>query len=60
MVLIGFFCSLLIETVQLITHLGWFELDDLLNNTIGCVLGVIFYRVFLKEWKVEPTENAAT
>ena len=52
-VLIGFFCSLLIETVQLITHLGWFDLDDLLNNTIGCVLGVTFYRVFLKERKVE-------
>lgn len=52
-VLIVFFCSLLIETVQLITHLGWFDLDDLLNNTIGCVLGVTFYRVFLKERKVE-------
>lgn len=58
-VLIGFFCSLLTETVQLITHLGWFDLDDLLNNTIGCVLGVILYRVFLKERKVEPAEEAA-
>lgn len=58
-VLIGFFCSLLTETVQLVTHLGWFDLDDLLNNTIGCILGVILYRVFLKERKVEPTEEAA-
>lgn len=58
-VLIGLFCSLLTETVQLVTHLGWFDLDDLLNNTIGCILGVILYRVFLKERKVEPTEEAA-
>lgn len=60
MVLIGVFCTLLTETVQLVTHLGWFDLNDLLNNTIECILGVILYRVFLKEWKVEPTENAAS
>lgn len=47
-VLIGFVCSLLTEVVQLVTHLGWFDLDDLLNNTIGCVLGVILYRGFLR------------
>ena len=58
-VLIGFFCSLLTEIVQLVTHLGWFDLDDLLNNTIGCILGVILYRVFLKEQKVETTVEAA-
>lgn len=52
-VLIGFFCSLLTEIVQLVTHLGWFDLDDLLNNTIGCILGIILYRVFLKERKAE-------
>lgn len=48
-ILIGFFCSLLTETVQLVTHLGWFDLDDLLNNSMGCVVGVIFYGSFLKE-----------
>lgn len=58
-VLIGFVCSLLTEVVQLVTHLGWFDLDDLLNNTIGCVLGVILYRVFLRERKVETTEETA-
>lgn len=56
-VLIGFACSLLTETVQLITRLGWFDLDDLLNNTIGCILGVIFYRVFLRVRKVEQNEK---
>lgn len=59
-VLIGFVCSLLTETVQLVTHLGWFDLDDLLNNTIGCVLGVVFYRVFLRERKVETIGEAVS
>lgn len=57
-VLTGFFCSLITETIQFVTHLGWFDLDDLLNNTIGCILGVILYRVFLRERKVEVTEEA--
>ena len=37
--------------IQLLTHLGWFDLDDLMNNTVGCILGVIFYRIFLRERK---------
>lgn len=53
-VLIGFFCSLLTETIQLVMHLGWF---DLLNNTRGCILGVILYRSFLRERKVEQNEK---
>ncbi|MBD5540667.1 MAG: VanZ family protein [Lachnospiraceae bacterium] len=59
-VLIGFVCSLLTETVQLVTNLGWFDLDDLLNNTIGCIVGVVFYGVFLRERKMEVSEEAAT
>lgn len=57
-VLTGFVCSLLTETIQLVTHLGWFDLDDLLNNTMGCILGVILYRSFLRERKVGSTEEA--
>lgn len=48
-ILIGFVCSLLTETVQLVTHLGWFDLDDLLNNTIGCLLGVMFFKILFRE-----------
>lgn len=40
----GFFISLLIEVIQLVWHLGFFELDDLLHNTLGCALG---YGVFV-------------
>ena len=56
-VLIGVVCSLLTEIVQHVTNLGWFDLDDLLNNTIGCIVGVVFYGVFLRERKVEEKKE---
>ena len=38
-VLFGFVMSLGIELVQLVTHLGMFDLDDLMNNSLGAFLG---------------------
>ena len=38
-VLCGFVLSLLIELTQLVTHLGMFDLDDLMNNSLGVFLG---------------------
>lgn len=35
----GFAFSTAIEVVQLVFHLGLFELDDFFNNTLGCILG---------------------
>lgn len=43
---VGF--SLVIETVQLVGRVGIFETDDLLFNTLGAVLGFIFYKIFTK------------
>lgn len=41
--LLVLFCgSLMIETIQLVFHLGVFEADDLLNNTMGGILGFCF------------------
>lgn len=37
----GFLISLLIETFQLITKTGTFEVDDLIYNTLGCAIGYI-------------------
>lgn len=52
--LAGFFFTLLIESVQLVFKLGIFECDDLLNNTLGTMIGYGCYKivqfVFLK-WK---------
>lgn len=37
------FLSLCVETVQLFTRVGSFDVDDILLNTIGGVLGYIFF-----------------
>jgi glycopeptide antibiotics resistance protein len=42
---VGFLFSLAVETVQLVTKVGCFDVDDLLLNTIGVALGVICYYI---------------
>lgn len=42
-VLIGLACSTLTEITQLIFRIGWFEFDDILNNTMGCIIGLLLY-----------------
>lgn len=39
----GFIFSFIIEITQFITARGLFEFDDLINNTIGSILGYIIY-----------------
>lgn len=46
--LTGFCISLAIELVQLFACIGVFECDDLLNNTLGTLIG---YGVFAVFWK---------
>lgn len=41
--------SFLVELLQLIFKLGCFDVDDLLLNTIGGVLGYLLYLVFRRE-----------
>ncbi len=42
-VLTGFLFSLAVETVQLVTKVGTFDVDDLFLNTIGVALGCILF-----------------
>lgn len=42
--LLGLLLSLLIEMAQLLLRLGWFEVDDVLHNALGTLLGVQMYR----------------
>lgn len=37
--------SFLLETIQLITKVGSFDVDDLILNTLGAALGFVCYRV---------------
>lgn len=36
-------CSILTEASQLVFKIGWFEFDDMLNNTLGSIIGLLLY-----------------
>ena len=44
-ILISFGVSLCIEVCQLFLRSGFFELDDLFNNTLGAITGIILYLI---------------
>lgn len=43
---LGFCLSLVIETSQLLTGKGMFEIDDLVHNTIGTAIGYLIYKIY--------------
>lgn len=43
--ILSFELSLLVEITQLITRVGSFDVDDLLLNTIGGLLGYLIYKI---------------
>lgn len=45
---LGFLFSFVIETIQLFTKVGCFDVDDLFLNTLGVVLGYIIYYISKK------------
>lgn len=42
---VGLFSSLCIETIQLLTERGFFQVDDILTNTLGMLLGTCLFYV---------------
>ena len=46
-ILLGLVFSLTIELLQLITRLGYADVDDLINNTLGAAIGFLSYKLFL-------------
>lgn len=42
----GFVTSLIIEISQLLFHRGVYELDDLVKNTLGAVIGFVLFTIF--------------
>lgn len=52
-ILFGIGLSVLTEVLQLTTYRGWFELDDLFNNSLGALIGVAIYIVGMKIYKKE-------
>ena len=49
MALLGIGASMVIETVQLASHRGYFDLDDVLLNSFGCAIGWLCYNRWLRE-----------
>ena len=47
-ILLGLTFSLCIELLQLITKLGYADVDDLINNTLGAAIGWLCYKLILK------------
>ena len=47
--LVGFFLSASIEILQFVCKRGFSEVDDVIHNTLGCLIG---YMIFLILWKV--------
>lgn len=41
----GFTTSFLIEALQLVTGRGIFQLDDIITNTLGCMVGALLYKI---------------
>jgi glycopeptide antibiotics resistance protein len=52
-VFIGCIFSLAIETMQYITGRGLADIDDLINNTFGTILGYLIYRVGKRRYERE-------
>ncbi len=61
--LAGFLFAFFIEMTQLLLNLGICELDDLMDNTVGALIGYGFYRLFVfvvKRWKKQETKLLPT
>jgi glycopeptide antibiotics resistance protein len=55
---LAIFSTLTIESLQLILAIGYFTYSDLILNTLGAVLGIIIYSVFVKRMKEEQKKKA--
>ena len=49
--LVAFLISLTFEIFQLITLWGHFDVDDLISNSLGFIVGYLFYLFILKDMK---------
>lgn len=48
-ILIGLVFSLFIELVQFFKRLGYADVDDLINNTLGTAIGFLCYKLVLQD-----------
>lgn len=60
-IVVTFLLSLIIETTQLILKIGVFDVDDLLLNTLGGLIGYIFFilvrKIVRQFWKKQENQE---
>lgn len=44
--ILGFCLSCIIEIIQLITERGHFQIDDIVTNTLGTLIGALIFRMY--------------
>ena len=49
--LVGFLCSCATEYAQLHYGLGYFQIDDIINNTLGCLIGAVLGCMLARLWR---------
>lgn len=49
-ILIGLIITLVVEILQLLFKKGFCEVDDLIHNTIGCIIGYTFCLIIARTW----------
>ena len=53
---LGFCLSCVIEIMQLITERGHFQVDDILTNTLGALIGgIVFRAIFVCDYKIQTS-----
>ncbi len=50
---VGLLCSCATEFAQLYYHIGYFQVDDIINNTLGCFIGAVFGCLLARLWKTK-------
>ena len=55
-VIAGFLLSALIELIQLTFKIGVFEFDDMIGNTVGCLIGAVIGKLIRKKKKKTTPE----
>lgn len=51
-VVIGAIFSLSVETIQFVSRVGIFDLDDIILNSLGVFVGVLVFKIILKVQKI--------
>ncbi|PSL36185.1 VanZ like protein [Planomicrobium soli] len=56
--MLGFIITVSIELAQFFLRVGQFDVDDIILNTIGAILGYYVFKSFTKTWRLLPSSKS--